>query len=216
MLSLRLLILVFVMTLIGSIVIQSFQITPTWRHAPKTTASMICDIVADTKNKDIRTVPHQYQNCQQHTHDVCCTHNTSSHELSRRSWLKSTHHSFTVAVISVVTISTTTTIIPTTAAYALQPRNEPLCSTGLFEHFMEYKCTPIGDIQDEGMSKGLTSVDEQTTNSLMSKLGLDHHDTTTTTTTYSESNGKENETSLTNNKNIKNQPQNDKIRAATW
>jgi hypothetical protein len=57
-------------------------------------------------------------------------------------------------------------------AMALQPRNEPLCSTGLFENFMEYKCTPIGDIQDEGIGKDLTSMEIETTDSLLSKLGI--------------------------------------------
>jgi hypothetical protein len=57
-------------------------------------------------------------------------------------------------------------------AMALQPRNEPLCSTGLFENFMEYKCTPIGDIQDEGMSKDLTPAEVAATDSLLTKLGV--------------------------------------------
>jgi hypothetical protein len=60
----------------------------------------------------------------------------------------------------------------TDVAMALQPRNEPLCSTGLFENFMEYKCTPIGDIQDEGIGKDLTSIEIETTDSLLSKLGI--------------------------------------------
>jgi hypothetical protein len=60
----------------------------------------------------------------------------------------------------------------TNVAMALQPRNEPLCSTGLFENFMEYKCTPIGDIQDEGIGKDLTSIEIETTDSLLSKLGI--------------------------------------------
>lgn len=93
---------------------------------------------------------------------------------SRRDVFKTTYHSFNIAVAAAVTLTTTTTILtPTSAAYALQPRNELFCSTGLFEHFMEYKCTPIGDILDEGVSKELTNVEEQTTDSLLSKLGID-------------------------------------------
>jgi len=59
-----------------------------------------------------------------------------------------------------------------TEAMALQPRNEPLCSTGLFENFMEYKCTPIGDIQDEGFSRDLTPAEAAETDSLLTKLGV--------------------------------------------
>jgi hypothetical protein len=54
----------------------------------------------------------------------------------------------------------------------LQPRNEPLCATGLFEHFLEYKCTPIGDIQDEGVPRAWTAAEVAATESLLSKLGV--------------------------------------------
>ena len=63
------------------------------------------------------------------------------------------------------------------AASALQPRNEVLCGTGLFEHFLEYRCTPIGDIEDEGISKGLSDAEETAAESLLSKLFVG--DTTT-------------------------------------
>ena len=96
---------------------------------------------------------------QERTNDKVCN--------SRRKLLTT---AFNACAVSSMSIAATT---PTTAAYALQPRNEQFCSTGLFEHFMEYKCTPIGDIQDEGIGKELTNVEEQTTNSLLSKLGID-------------------------------------------
>jgi hypothetical protein len=93
---------------------------------------------------------------------------------SRRRFLPTTITTSTCDSVNLVTIifAIVTLTFPSNAP-ALQPRNEPMCSTGLFEHFMEYKCTPIGDIQDEGISKELTSVEEQTTNSLMLKLGID-------------------------------------------
>ncbi len=96
---------------------------------------------------------------QEHTNHKVCN--------SRRKLLTTT---FNACAVSSVSIAATA---PKTAAYALQPRNEQFCSTGLFEHFMEYKCTPIGDIQDEGIGKEFTNVEEQTTNSLLSKLGID-------------------------------------------
>lgn len=55
---------------------------------------------------------------------------------------------------------------------ALKPKNENLCGTGLFEHFQEYRCTPIGNILDEGVSKDLTESDAGLTDSLMGKLGI--------------------------------------------
>ena len=106
---------------------------------------------------------------------------------SRRGLLKSTHDVVAASIVATMTLSTN--------AYALQPRNEPLCATGLFEHFMEYKCTPIGDIQDEGIGKELTKVEEQTTNSLLSKLGIDNE-----TSRFSEEKDKDDQISLNNTK----------------
>jgi hypothetical protein len=44
-------------------------------------------------------------------------------------------------------------------AKALQEKNDVLCGTGFFTHIFEYKCTEIGDIEDEGTSKGLSSTE---------------------------------------------------------
>ena len=55
---------------------------------------------------------------------------------------------------------------------ALQPKNDALCGTGFFEHIYEYKCTAIGDIEDEGIAKGMSSNEVGLTDSLMGKLGL--------------------------------------------
>jgi hypothetical protein len=189
--SLRM-ILVFAVTAMYSIgiLVQSYQITPT-RITLIAKNSMCDDLV--TKSDDITTLPpKQHQNIPTHTpssNDKYCTH-YSGNEMSRRRLLKTTCHTFTVTV----SLSTSTTIIPTTTANALQPRNEALCSTGLFEHFLEYKCTPIGDIQDEGIGKELSSVEEQTTNSLLSKLGIDND-------TSSNWNVKEDGPTTTNNTN---------------
>jgi len=56
---------------------------------------------------------------------------------------------------------------------ALKQKNEALCGTGFFEHIYEYKCTAIGDIQDEGMSKTMSQAETGVTDSLMGKLGFD-------------------------------------------
>jgi hypothetical protein len=58
------------------------------------------------------------------------------------------------------------------ASHAVKPRNEALCNTGLFENFLEYRCTAIGNIQDEGYTKELSAEETQSTDSLLSKLGL--------------------------------------------
>ena len=63
-----------------------------------------------------------------------------------------------------------------TPAHALKKRNEALCGTGFFEHIYEYKCTAIGDIQDEGYSKALNQAESGLTDGLMGKLRLDSGD----------------------------------------
>merc|ERR1712238_96225 len=63
-----------------------------------------------------------------------------------------------------------------TPALALRNKNEALCSTGFFEHIYEYKCTSIGDIEDEGTSKKLGQVEINVADNLMAKLGLDTDD----------------------------------------
>ena len=60
--------------------------------------------------------------------------------------------------------------------HALKQKNEALCGTGFFEHIYEYKCTAIGDIEDEGYSKGLSQAETGLTDSLMGKLGVDSGD----------------------------------------
>jgi hypothetical protein len=57
-------------------------------------------------------------------------------------------------------------------AKALQEKNDVLCGTGFFTHIFEYKCTEIGDIEDEGTSKGLSSTEESSIDALMSKFDV--------------------------------------------
>eukprot|EP00535_Pseudo-nitzschia_heimii_P008028 CAMPEP_0197179628 /NCGR_PEP_ID=MMETSP1423-20130617/4508_1 /TAXON_ID=476441 /ORGANISM="Pseudo-nitzschia heimii, Strain UNC1101" /LENGTH=214 /DNA_ID=CAMNT_0042629555 /DNA_START=88 /DNA_END=732 /DNA_ORIENTATION=- len=57
-------------------------------------------------------------------------------------------------------------------ANALKKRNEALCGTGFFEHIYEYKCTEIGDIEDEGYSRSLNPEENGLTDGLMGKLGF--------------------------------------------
>jgi len=61
---------------------------------------------------------------------------------------------------------------------ALKKKNEALCGTGFFEHIYEYRCTNIGDISDEGASKGLNEGETDLADSLMSKLGVNIDDIT--------------------------------------
>ena len=106
---------------------------------------------------------------QQRTDIDCKIDSRNKLDITRRDVLTSAY-SLTgwIAVTFVITVTTFTS-----SANALQPRNEPLCSTGLFEHFMEYKCTPIGDIADEGRGKKMSLVEERTTDALLYKLGID-------------------------------------------
>ena len=70
-------------------------------------------------------------------------------------------------------------------ARALKPRNEALCDTGLFDNFLEYRCTPIGDIQDEGINKGLSDEELVATDSLLAKLNAGATNTTVSTVSSS-------------------------------
>jgi hypothetical protein len=47
-----------------------------------------------------------------------------------------------------------------------------LCATGWFEHFLERKCTPIGDIQEDGMPQDLTPAQVATTDSFTFETGI--------------------------------------------
>ena len=67
-------------------------------------------------------------------------------------------------------------IVNTPKAEALRPKNDALCGTGFFEHIYEYKCTAIGDIEDEGSAKALNSDEMGITDSLIGKLGVSVED----------------------------------------
>ena len=62
------------------------------------------------------------------------------------------------------------------SAFALKQKNDVLCGTGFFEHIYEYKCTSIGDIEDEGVSKELSRAETGVTDNLIGKLGFDTDD----------------------------------------
>ena len=63
--------------------------------------------------------------------------------------------------------------IATPATSALQERNEALCGTGFFTNIWQYKCTDLGDIEDEGVAKELSDQDQGTVDSLMAKLNFE-------------------------------------------
>jgi hypothetical protein len=67
-------------------------------------------------------------------------------------------------------------IINPEPSVALQSKNDNLCGTGFFEHFQEYRCTAIGDISDEGLSKEMKDSEIGLTDSLMGKLGVSSDD----------------------------------------
>jgi len=56
-------------------------------------------------------------------------------------------------------------------ALALRPNNEALCGTGFFTNIAQYKCTDIGDISDEGRSRGTTAEEDGRLDGLMAKFG---------------------------------------------
>jgi hypothetical protein len=81
----------------------------------------------------------------------------------------------TRALLATISVPSIVCLHPS-SALALKQKNEALCGTGFFEHIYEYKCTSIGDIEDEGTSKELSSVETGVTDNLMGKLGFDTGD----------------------------------------
>jgi hypothetical protein len=57
-------------------------------------------------------------------------------------------------------------------AQAVKPRNEMLCGTGFFTNIWQYKCTDLGDIEDEGKIKAMSAEEETKMDSLMGKLSM--------------------------------------------
>jgi hypothetical protein len=58
------------------------------------------------------------------------------------------------------------------SAWAVQERNEALCGTGFFTNFMEYRCTELGDISDEGLPGALSDSQSERADALLSKFQL--------------------------------------------
>jgi hypothetical protein len=69
-------------------------------------------------------------------------------------------------------------IVTPRSALGIQPRNEALCGSGFFTNIWQYKCTEIGDIEDEGVAKNLSADDEIALDSLILKLNLKDEDLT--------------------------------------
>jgi hypothetical protein len=57
-------------------------------------------------------------------------------------------------------------------ALAVKPRNEMLCGTGFFTNIWQYKCTDLGDIEDEGKIKTVSAEEEAKMDTLMGKLSM--------------------------------------------
>ena len=81
----------------------------------------------------------------------------------------------TILATAALLVPFATVMVPS-PALALKPKNEALCGTGFFEHIYEYKCTAIGDIEDEGTSRAMSKDENGLTDSLMGKLGFDSSD----------------------------------------
>lgn len=97
---------------------------------------------------------------------------TPKHNASPKSIESKNRRTFVTNTLAIFTSTCVTTICTTNQAQALQERNEALCGTGFFEHFNEFKCTPIGDISDEGNTKKLSDNEVERVDSLMGKLGM--------------------------------------------
>jgi hypothetical protein len=97
---------------------------------------------------------------------VCSKTNAYSPSMTRRGWIAIAK---TKSAASLVFASGA---VPS-AANAVVERNEALCATGFFVNIYQYKCTDIGDIEEDGKAKELSNDENSSVNSLMGKLGLD-------------------------------------------
>ena len=101
------------------------------------------------------------------TTDFSDTTSSLANQCSRRRLLTTT------TTTSCVLFGTLLTGVGTpTVAQAVQPKNEALCGTGFFENIWQYKCTDLGDIQDEGIPSTLSLEQQGATDSLLDKLNL--------------------------------------------
>lgn len=87
----------------------------------------------------------------------------------------STYHAINRRNILAAALLSSVIVVGAPAARAVKPRNEALCDTGLFDNFLEYRCTPLGNIEDEGAGRKMSETEESTTSSLMSKLMMDQN-----------------------------------------
>jgi hypothetical protein len=88
-----------------------------------------------------------------------------SQSLTRRGWISKTKSATPLIFGASVAVPS--------SANALEKRNEALCATGFFVNIYQYKCTDIGDIEEDGKPKELSKEEDSSVNSLMGKLGLD-------------------------------------------
>jgi hypothetical protein len=65
---------------------------------------------------------------------------------------------------------------------ALTDKNDALCQTGFFTNIMQYRCTEIGDISDEGIAQDLTTDQVASTDALMSKLNVNSNSSSSIST----------------------------------
>ena len=101
-----------------------------------------------------------------------------------------------INVIKMINVAAVVGIIATSncnEAQATKPRNEALCNTGFFTNIAQRMCTDIGDITEDGLSKGLSMQEKDTADDLLGKLNLDMNLMTSTTNSDTENNDKGNQ-----------------------
>ena len=114
-----------------------------------------CQAISQPKQNHVSPQPSSLKNIN--------NHNQPNSSTNRRSFL---------SLPSVLLLSSSSLSFFPSNANALKPKNDALCGTGFFEHIYEYKCTSIGDIEDEGKTKEMNSNEVGLTDSLMGKLNL--------------------------------------------
>ena len=77
-------------------------------------------------------------------------------------------------------------------AHAVKERNEALCNTGFFTNIGAWYCTDLGDISDEASAGTLSKKQDETADSLMSKLGLSDAETSASSNDSSENKSDDN------------------------
>jgi len=159
----------------GGVVTAFTTASPTTKRvkAPRCLQKALCASFSTIENDNHE--PDQAQGLRDHPSRQSQTQAAASQGSRKQEDRFAVDRRTTILATAALLVPYATVMVPS-PALALKPKNEALCGTGFFEHIYEYKCTAIGDIEDEGTSRVMSKDENGLTDSLMGKLGFDNND----------------------------------------